>query len=87
MKVADWASWAENYGVGGELDGDNYTSSTRHEEEIVTFSYDLATHAADHEAADQLTAGSGKKWPTSWTLVLSRPADLVTAEDCTRWER
>ncbi|MGO1506110.1 MAG: pullulanase X25 domain-containing protein, partial [Brachybacterium sp.] len=86
VKVAHGGSWAENYGVGGELDGDNYTFSTR-DGEIVTFSYDLATHQLTIEAADPLTAGSGKQLAHFVGAgTIAWPADLVTAEDGTRWE-
>ena len=58
VKVAHDRSWAENYGVGGELDGANHTFSTQ-EGKTVTFSYELATHQLSIEAEDPLTAGAG----------------------------
>ncbi|MGP9708448.1 pullulanase-type alpha-1,6-glucosidase [Brachybacterium sp. AOP24-D1-21] len=86
VKAAHGGSWDESYGVGGEPGGGNYTFSTQ-DGEIVTFTYDLATHQLTIEAADPLTAGSGKQlghFVDAGTIAW--PTNLVTAGEDTRWE-
>ena len=86
VKVAHGGSWAENYGVDGVLDGANHTFSTQ-DGEIVTFSYDPATHQLTIEASDSLTASSGKQLAHFIdTDTIAWPADLVTDAEATRWE-
>jgi pullulanase-type alpha-1,6-glucosidase len=86
VKVAHGGSWDESYGAGGEPGGENLSFSTQ-EGEIVTFSYDQATHELTIEAADPLTAGSGKQlghFVDAGTIAW--PADLVETPGSTRWE-
>lgn len=84
-KVAIGGSWDENYGVGGELDGDNYSFSIQ-EGNVVTFSYDQATHELTIEAEDPLTAGSGKQLAHFIDAdTIAWPADLVTDPSETSW--
>src|SRR5690606_38813286 len=86
VKVAHGGSWAENYGVDGVLDGANHTFSTQ-DGEIVTFSYDPATHQLTIEASDSLTASSGKQLAHFVdTDTIAWSADLVTDAEATRWE-
>src|SRR5690606_22669065 len=86
VKVAHGGSWAENYGVDGVLDGANHTFSTQ-DGEIVTFSYDLATHQLTIEASDPLTAGSGKQLAHFVDAgTVAWPANLVTDTSDARWE-
>ncbi|MGP9538551.1 pullulanase-type alpha-1,6-glucosidase [Brachybacterium sp. AOP43-C2-M15] len=86
VKPAHGGSWDENYGVGGERGGENYTFSTQ-EGEIVNFSYDLATHVLTIEASDPLTAGSGKQLGHLVDAgTVAWPAELVEDASQSRWE-
>src|SRR5699024_7226732 len=86
VKPAHGASWDENYGVGGERDGENYSFSTR-AGELVTFSYDLGTHELRIDSGSPQPEGAGKQlghFVDAGTIAW--PADLVADGEGTRWE-
>ncbi|MGO2557750.1 pullulanase-type alpha-1,6-glucosidase [Brachybacterium sp.] len=86
VKPAHGGSWTENYGVGGELDGANYSFSIQ-DGELVTFSYDLTTHELRIETDAPQLEGTGKQlghFVDAGTIAW--PADLVADEAETRWE-
>src|SRR5699024_9613490 len=86
VKPAHGGSWDENYGVGGERDGENYSFSTR-DGELVTFSYDLGTHELRIDSGSPQPEGAGKQlghFVDAGTIAW--PADLVADGEGTRWE-
>ena len=85
-KVAHNLTWEENYGVGGEPGGANYTFATAGEKQV-RFRYDITTHLLDIIVADPPVAGAGEErahwisadtlaWPTS-LLGGADPAELT----------
>ncbi|MGC5629387.1 pullulanase-type alpha-1,6-glucosidase [Georgenia sp. Z1344] len=78
VKAAHGRSWAENYGVGGELDGANYPFVVSSDGEEVTFSYDLATHVLDISVENPAVPGTGQTlahWVDRGTILW--PTDLA----------
>jgi len=87
VKVAHGRSWDENYGADGVPDGDNITFSAT-AGDVVTFSYDSASHVltvtaenpplpgSDQEAAHWLAA-STIAWPRSLLPAGTAPEDLT----------
>ncbi|MFV2145917.1 pullulanase-type alpha-1,6-glucosidase [Isoptericola sp. G70] len=84
-KVAHGLSWAENYGIGGEPDGANYSFSVG-DGETVEFSYDLATHELTIGVDDPPLAGTGQQ-AAHWVResLLLAPGDLGAGEEWTLW--
>ena len=75
LKVAIGGSWNENYGQDGAAGGANYQFATK-ANNLVTFTYDSATHKLDIASSDVPVVGSGEQraywvsanmlaWPTS----------------------
>ncbi|MEV8027750.1 pullulanase-type alpha-1,6-glucosidase [Cellulosimicrobium funkei] len=84
-KVAHGLSWAENYGVGGARDGANYQFSVG-DGELVTFSYDLASHVLTIDVANPPLPGTGQQ-AAHWVRegVVAWPGDLGTGDEWTLW--
>ncbi|MET4226044.1 pullulanase-type alpha-1,6-glucosidase [Oerskovia enterophila] len=80
-KVAHGLSWAENYGVGGVKDGQNYSFSAS-EGKSVTFSYVLATHVLTIEVADPPLPGTGQQ-AAHWVGkdLVAWPRELLAGAD------
>lgn len=81
VKAAHGLSWDENYGVGGEAGGDNY-SFTAVDGELVTFRYTLATRELEIVLADPPVAGSGElraHWVSAETIAW--PVSLLGETD------
>lgn len=80
-KVAHGMTWAENYGVGGALDGPNYSFSAT-EGETTLFSYDITSHVLTIDTATPTLAGVGEE-RAHWLGqdLLAWPEDLVAGAD------
>ncbi|ASK67178.1 alpha-1,6-glucosidase [Brachybacterium avium] len=86
LKAAHGGSWDENYGVDGARDGANHSFSTE-DGELVTFTYDQATHLLTIEASASQIEGTGKQlghFVDAGTIAW--PTNLVTEGADTRWE-
>lgn len=85
VKVAHGLSWAENYGQGGVPGGANYSFSVS-DGDLVTFSYDLATHVLTIETANPPLPGTGLQ-SAHWVRedLLLWPAGLGTGDGWTLW--
>ncbi len=87
VKVAHGRSWDENYGADGVPDGDNIAFSAS-AGEVITFSYDLASHVLTVTAENPPLAGAGQHaaqwldattiaWPPSLLPEGTAPEDLT----------
>src|SRR5690625_3511179 len=87
VKVAHGRSWDENYGADGVPDGDNITFSAT-AGDVVTFSYDSASHVLTVTAENPPLPGSGQEaahwlaastiaWPRSLLPAGTAPEDLT----------
>ncbi|MFD0867445.1 hypothetical protein ACFQ06_16750, partial [Tessaracoccus lubricantis] len=87
VKVAHGMSWTENYGVGGNRDGANYTFTTA-ANKLVAFTYDIDTHLLEISVEDPPLAGTGQllgHWIDQRTIAW--PANLAPGDRSTRtWE-
>ncbi|WP_342662716.1 alpha-amylase family glycosyl hydrolase [Ruania albidiflava] len=87
VKVAHGRSWDENYGADGVPDGDNITFSAT-AGDVVTFSYDSASHRLTVTAENPPLPGAGEQaaqWVAATTIAWPRsllPED-VALEDLT----
>ncbi len=80
IKAAVGGSWAENYGVGGVPDGDNYSFSTG-DGEVVKVTYDETSHELTIDVANPPLVGVGQAW-AQWLTpnVIAWPKSLLKAD-------
>ncbi len=86
VKVAHGGSWDENYGVGGQRDGADWTFSTQ-QGKVVTFSYDISTHELTIETEDPLVAGAGQQLAHFVDAdTIAWPADRAADPSAVTWQ-
>ncbi|WP_282005419.1 pullulanase-type alpha-1,6-glucosidase [Propioniciclava sinopodophylli] len=86
VKVAHNLSWAENYGVGGALDGDNY-AFTAPGGKPITLTYDIETHLLTIDVTGPPLDGVGQflgHWIDAATIAW--PANLAPDPAGTTWQ-